>query len=131
MIKAPAIITGVSSLRDGGLSVRLHTNELSVQQKAEIMGYDGQFGYFLFKENSEGDIANLEIPKDNAPAEGKSKSQILRGMLYGLFKAQKEAGDFEVWYRKEMDKFITHVRQNIEAAMESQELGNPSHELDN
>lgn len=46
--QVPSTLEGVSLLKDGGVSLRFHTNELSAEEKTELSKYFQQFGWLLF-----------------------------------------------------------------------------------
>lgn len=45
----PAVLEGVSTLKDGGVSLRFHTQELTAEEKANMFSWADRFGWLLFK----------------------------------------------------------------------------------
>jgi hypothetical protein len=114
IFQTPATVEGISTLKDGGLSVRLHTQELNDSETSELLKLNGKFGWFLIKETNiqEDDIGGLEdIRKDLG---GKSPSQRLRSVLYVMY---KEKGDtslsFEQYYGQKMEQFINYIKGEL------------------
>lgn len=108
---APAILTRVAYLRDGGLSLGFSTNELTAAEKVLVSEYHNQFGTVAFRQ---GDIAAEDIPASDASDEGKTPSQRLRGVLYVYWKQRGVSGDFEAYYRKWIEGEIEKVKAKLE-----------------
>lgn len=111
IFSVPAILDGFRPLKDGGASVTFHTQELSKEHKIEIMEYYDSFGYLLFSKN---EIDIDDVPKGNAIADqGKSPAQRLRNSLFVLWKQQKKDGDFDIWYKQQMELIIEQVKDRL------------------
>jgi len=108
---APAILTRVAYLKDGGVSLGFSTNELSDEEKVIASKFYNRFGYVLFSEST---ITDKDIPKADASDESKSPSQRLRAALFVLWKQRGEKQDFEVFYRQQMEKAIDRVKQLLD-----------------
>lgn len=107
-----AILEGVTPLKDGGVSLRFHTNEVNKDQKVMLMEFYQSFGWLLFSANEH---QESEIPKDIAKRDsGQSPSQRLRAVLFVLWKQMGEQGDFEAFYTQKMEAFINKVKDNLE-----------------
>ena len=106
----PATLEGVSLLKDGGISVRFHTNELSIKEKAEISNFYQQFGWVLFSPQQI-DETDLELEQIRKDVGGKTPAQRLRAVL---FIAYQQGGQidkpFEQYYAEHMEKFINRVK---------------------
>lgn len=111
IFQAPSYVDGVSPLKDGGLSVRFHTQELTNEEKLTILNFYQSFGYLLFKENQ---FSEEEIPKEDAPEEGKSQSQRLRGVIYLVWKQQNKEPDFEKFYRRQTEGLIQQYKERLD-----------------
>lgn len=115
-MKAVALQTIISSIRaktDGSLSLTLQTPELSVQDKVMVMSLQNVVCDALFQPQDE---EFPEIHRVEGKVEGKTPSQRLRGALYVLWQKRRIEEDFEVWYRRQMDKIINQVKLKIEEA---------------
>jgi hypothetical protein len=109
---APAILTRIAYLKDGGLSLGFATNELSDEEKVIASRFHQKFGFVLFKENQ---FKEEEVPDADASDESKSPSQRLRATLFVLWKQKsKPKPEFEVFYRQQMEKAIERVKQLLD-----------------
>lgn len=109
-MKFAAYFTGFSSRSDGSAGLRFATQEITSEEFAELSKALNQFGWLLFKENS---ISSEDIPDEDA-TEGKKPSQRLRASLYILWDQNGKKGDWESYYRLQMDKVIEHVKSKLE-----------------
>lgn len=110
--QVPAVLDGVSTLKDGGLSVRFHTQEVNNEQKIAVMNFMAQFGWLLFSSQEHDD--ELELDKIRKDTGGKTPSQRLRGVLYIEYQQSgKQDLTFEQYYAKRMEQFIGYVKQNL------------------
>lgn len=108
----PAILEGITALKDGGLSIRFHTNEVNDQDKLSAMSYFQKFGWLLFADQEHDDSTELEqIRRDTG---GKTPSQRLRSTIYVEYQ-QSNIKDqtFEQYYARKMEKFIEYIKQNL------------------
>lgn len=111
IFQVPAILSRIAYLKDGGLSLGFSTNELSHQEKVTISEYHNTFGYLLFRANQ---FSESDMPDTDATDEQKSPAQRLRAALFILWKQSGETGDFEVYYRKQMEKAINRVKNLLD-----------------
>lgn len=105
-----SILTGIRATADHGLSVNFHTNELTTEEKAKIMGFHNGAGWLLFAEDT---VQDIDIPKNDTTTGLKTPSQRLRGCLYVLWQQRGAQGDFEAFYKMQMDKFINLVKEKL------------------
>ena len=117
MIQAPAIISGVSTRVDGGLGIRITTNEIPEELRNEIFDLNQKFGWFAFKEDKSFD--DKDMPKEPSNYEDKSPSKRLRAILFVLWKEKQKKGDdveddFEVYYRKQINRIIETIKEKLE-----------------
>jgi hypothetical protein len=108
---SPAILTVGAPTKDGGMRLKLETQELSNEQKVELLNYNNTFGNFLFAPNP---LQESDIPKEPAKREGKTPSERLRGVLFLIY---KETGgkeeNFYQFYLEQMEKMINHYKMKI------------------
>lgn len=112
VFQIPAILEGVSPLKDGGLSLRFHTNEVKESSdKTEVINFFNTFGWLQFSDQSIN-----HIPRDAAYREAgaKSPSQRLRNSLFVLWKNRYSDMPFDPWYEAQMDKIIARVQGSID-----------------
>lgn len=106
-----AILEGVTPLKDGGVSLRFHTNETTKDNKVLLMEYYQSFGWLLFQQNN---FQTGDIPKDTAKRDsGQTPSQRLRAVLFVLWTQLDKPGEFEVFYNQKMETFINRVKENL------------------
>lgn len=111
--QVPAILDGVSSLRDGGLSIRYHTNELTQEEKVKVMDFLQGFGWLLFSENEQ-DEDSLILEDIRRDTGGKSPAQRFRAVLYVSYQQSGHTDlTFEQFYAKQMEKHINYEKQNL------------------
>lgn len=111
-IQIPATIEGVSTLKDGSMSIRLHSQEMSVEQKVVLMEFVQKFGWLLFRENQ---FTDEDIPDRDAELdEKKSLSERLRAVI--IVEGQQKGiprDELGSYYRKEMEKRIQEVKNKL------------------
>lgn len=111
IFSAPAILTRVAYLKDGGVSLGFSTNELSDEEKVIASKFFQKFGYVLFSEST---ITDKDIPKGDASDESKSPSQRLRAVLFILWRQENPKEDFESFYRQQMERAIGRVKKLLD-----------------
>lgn len=109
-----AIVDGVTKKKDGTLSIKLGTQELSPEETAELFKFGNQQLWVAFKDTpvSEGDV---EAPDFLPEFDGqKSHSQRLHGVLYKLWELRtdkkKTARQF---YEDYMEKLINTIKEKL------------------
>lgn len=106
-IQTNAIITGIRAKVDKSLGVTLSTPELSPEDKAEFMRLQGSNLVCLFKPLDE---QNTPVYKIDKELETKTPGQRLRATLYVYWTQQGEPGDFDSFYKDQMEKFIDKIK---------------------
>lgn len=108
----PAILNSISHTTDGGLRLGFLTNEMTAEQKLEMVRLHQQFGYLLFQPNS---INATDIPKEDAEDKTKTPSKRLRAVLYVLHTQQGgKKEDFETFYRTKTEEIIEHFKGKLD-----------------
>lgn len=111
-IQVPAILTRIAYLKDKGLSLGFSTQEISDEEKVVVSRFHNEFGYLLFKKN---EFKDEDIPQNNAPTdEQKTPSQRLRAVLFVLWKQQGQLGDFDTFYRAQVDRIIEKIKRALD-----------------
>lgn len=104
----------ISSLADGGLSLLFHTNEMTPEEKLELMQEHGKFGWMLFSKSV---IQPVDIPRRDPDLEGKTPSQRLRGVIFVLWKQMRDTGQtamkFEDFYRGQIENLIDKYKEKL------------------
>ncbi len=115
VLQLPCTLNGYSRKKDRSVSLRLETTtEVDSDVVRDIDTFLLKAGYFLFSENQ---IQDSDIPKDNAPIEGKSDSKRLYDVLYVMWHGLKEKGntnqDFNSFYHAKMERIIEHFKDQL------------------
>ena len=112
-IEVPATLEGIRRLADRSASLRFtSTQEITVPEMAALDSLYQSGGWLLFAENQ---INYADIPKDDAPHDGKTQGQRLRGVFFRSWeKNTDQTEDFEAYYRRRMEKLIAYVKQELE-----------------
>jgi len=106
-----ATLEGVRALKEGGLSLSFHSQELSKEEMVSVMQFYQAFGYLLFSPEQ---LNEEDIPKEKlSPDEEKSPSKRLRSILFILWKQQGGEGDFEAFYRKKMEAIMNQLKERL------------------
>lgn len=106
-----ATLEGVRALKEGGLSLSFHSQELSKEEMVSVMQFYQSFGYLLFSPEQ---LGEEDIPKEKlSPDEEKSPSKRLRSILFIIWKQQGGEGDFEAFYRKKMEAIIEQLKSRL------------------
>lgn len=108
---APAILTSLSYTKDRGLRLGFATNELTDEDKVIASKFHGKFGWVLFAENQ---FKDEDIPDTDATDESRSPSRRLRDVLFVLWHQRGKKGDFESFYRVNMDQAIDRVKKLLD-----------------
>lgn len=114
MKAVPSYIKKVTTLKDKSLQLTVETQELDPETSTDIFRLFDKYGWFFFFENLP-DPEKVEIPEGNAPeGETKTHGQRLRAVLFVWWEQQgKPGGDFEFFYRQQMEKLIDHIKQKL------------------
>lgn len=109
----------VRPLKDGGWSIRFHTNEPNKSQIDSMLANHNQFGVLYFeggKEELSNDISNeldsIDLDIYDKP---KSQSQRLRNVLYRLWEQENDdMVEFKEYYRMKTEAIISHFKDKLE-----------------
>lgn len=107
-------IESIASRVDGTVTVKLSTQELQPQKAGELFSLRGKYCKVLI---SDSNITTLEAEAvDSTSIVGgvkkKRESQRLRDVLF-LLNLQNENIDFDVFYKNEMEKIISHYKSKL------------------
>lgn len=113
VFQIPAILDGISPLKDGGLSLRFHTNEVkNSRDKTKVMEFFSTFGWLQFSDQSIHSVPDQVAYRE---AGAKTPSQRLRNSLFVLWKNRYSDTPFDPWYEQQMEKIIARVQGSIDA----------------
>lgn len=115
-------LVGVSPMKDGGVSLRFQTTELSKKEKNVLQDYYQEYGWLLFAidEVKDGKLSGkTKMTKDDVPQkkvpypdyDKTSKSQKLRFLITKY--AEDNGKEAESYYEKAMDKYISYWEKQL------------------
>lgn len=113
-----AYIQKIETTADRCLKIKLSTQELPAEAKAQLFDLQDKYIFVAFKEAEKGDILEdeLDIPEvDKIEKDAKTPSQRLRNVIYIFFLQQnKGKEDFDTFYRRNMEKIIDRIKNELE-----------------
>lgn len=113
ILKVPATIEKVITMNDGGLRLYVDTQELMPQDKGLVMEMHRKIGAFVFAEQSIQEEDLVELPKFHLEEGEKSHGARLRSALFVLWEQKKMTEPFDSFYKKQMERFITAVKEKL------------------
>ena len=114
-IETDIVIGGIRSRIDGSLGFNASTPELSSEEKVAFMSLQGVALKMLVVPIDEPNAPTVTVEKD---LNQKPASQRLRAVLYVLWEQQGNKGTFEDFYKMQMEKFISAVKDKFELPFE-------------
>lgn len=108
-MKLPATFTGFGSRADGSASLRFSTQELTSEDFAHLKQELNSFGWLVFASQEEA----LEVPTEKVSDETKKPSVRLRAVFYLLWQKKGSEGDFDSFYRGQMELLISRIKDKI------------------
>ena len=110
-IETPIIISSIRSKVDGSLGFSASTPELTPKEKVAFFELQNQNlnGFFEPAESKP-----TEVKKVKGELWEKSPSQRLYAVIFLYWKQQGEQGDFNVFYKKQMERLINKVKDLLE-----------------
>lgn len=104
------ILTSASTRADGSIGLRLATPELRPEEKATFFELQGVNCKMVL----EPDLDGLQDAKEiKGEFDTKTPGQRLRATLFVYWKQLKEPGDFDSFYRRNMEKLIDYVKTKL------------------
>jgi hypothetical protein len=114
LVKVEAILDSISTLKDRSIKMVFYTQEVGAEQGFKLFSMRNSYGWLLFKDNP---IQKEDIPDDDALefAKMKTSSQRLRSTLFVLWNQLGRPGEFDPFYKREMEAFIESVKARLES----------------
>lgn len=117
MIVIPAILTSYKSLKDRTLVLQFETNEPTPEQLVNI-ALSVQYAGFLAFNKDAFKTEQLQIIHDTKAEYDdptKTPSKRLKNVLFIAWKQKNEGyNDFNDYYNSKMEKFIEHIKKQLE-----------------
>lgn len=109
-ISLDLIITGLRAKKDGSLGLTCETPELDAEFKVAMFSLQNVNLKALFQPEQSSE-APLEVKTE---IDQKTPSQRLRNTLFILWKNEGEKGDFDSFYKLNMEKIIDFVKRKLD-----------------
>lgn len=111
-LKKSAQMTGVMrKTSDKTMNVRFNTNEATSEELAIWDSFAGMTGWLLFAPDN---IQDEDIPQEDTEFQTKTPSQRLRGVLFRYFEQQGSNGEFNDFYKTQMETIINHFKSKLD-----------------
>ena len=108
-ISCEMIMTSASTRTDGSLGLRFSTPELPPADKTAFFEIQNlNLKVLLQPLNAVADLHEVK-----AEFEEKTPSQRLRATIFVYWKQQKEPGEFEMFYKRQMEKLIDFIKTKL------------------
>lgn len=101
----PANFDNLSLRKDGSVSLKFDTRELTGDEINQLLGYRNTEGWLQFSQNKEFKAP----PTENANTDLKSPSELQRDAMYVWYKESKSDQTYETFYNTKMEQ----IRQMI------------------
>lgn len=110
------ILEGISTRADGSLVFKIATQEIGSTEAARLFELRNKFlKYLLTDENiSPLDEKLIEELKLKDGKKVKTRSQVLRSVLFRLWEISDAGVDFDTWYENEMTRIIDHYKTKLD-----------------
>lgn len=106
----PAQLNSVNDRVDRSSKLIFDTRELSNNEFNQLRDVRGLEGWLLFSINP---VQEADIPNVQAEIEGKTPAQRLRAVMYLLHKQEGIQLDFDLFYKSEYEKIISHFKNKL------------------
>lgn len=110
-IKTQAIISTISSRRDGSARVSFETPELESDEFSAFRELQGINLEAYFKPM---DFVVKDIKEIKSEVDTKTPSQRLRAVLFVLYDQEGRPGEFSEYYSKKMEKMIDFIKDKLD-----------------
>jgi hypothetical protein len=101
----PSAFDNLSLRKDGSVSLKFDTRELSGEEITTLLGFRNTEGWLQFSQSN-----NFETPPDEKPnLDLKSPSELLRNALYVRYLETKQTSTFQTYYNTKMEQ----IRQSV------------------
>lgn len=114
-VAIPVLVDTLSTKKDGSVKVVLETREMPPANMATLFALRNIEAWAVLAPQLK-DIEAGDIPQEKPdPAIGtKTPAQRLRAVFYVYWEQRGKQGDFESFYRVQMEKVIETVKENLE-----------------
>lgn len=106
----PSSFDNLSLRKDGSVSLKFDTRELSGEEINKLLGYRNTEGWLQFSQSSE----FVPPPNEKPNLDLKSPSELLRDAIYVWYKDSESNQTFETFYNTKMEQIRQGVLSKIE-----------------
>lgn len=110
-ISLSIVIDGIRAKKDRSLGLTVSTPEMTVEEKTLMLELQGVNCHATIQPLDE---EFPEIVEVKAETDRKTASSRLRGILWVLWDKRGREGDFDVFYRAQMEKFIQRIKDLVD-----------------
>lgn len=108
-ILLPAQFENISFRKDGSVTLKFETRELTGDEIQALLGYRNTEGHLQYSL-----VGVFEKPPETAPnLDLKSKSERLRNAMYVRFKDKQLPGTFDNYYNTRMEQYIINELKDV------------------
>lgn len=112
ILKKPSqLMSVVRKVTDKTMNVRFNTNEATSEELAMWDRFAGMTGHLLFAIDN---LQDEDVPIEDTEFSTKTPSQRLRGVMFILWQQEGAIGDFNDYYRTELEKIINHYKLKLD-----------------
>ena len=114
-VVVPVMVDSLATKKDGSVKITLETQETTPQAMTSLFSLRQQLAWAVIAPELQ-DIEEADIPQEKPdPSIGtKTPAQRLRAVMYVFWEQKGKQGDFESFYRVQMEKVIETVKENLE-----------------
>lgn len=111
-IQVPCTFDAANRRKDKTVGMRFTSNyEVTNEDFAEMDRLMGKTGWVLFSPN---EFKDADVPKEDAPSEGKSVSQRVRAVNYVAWETMTDKSvPFDQWHSQRMEAYIQQVKDKL------------------
>lgn len=111
----PIYIDGINTLKDGSVSLKLVTQELTPSKAGDVFALRGKLCFAYFSERQIEDNEKKIVDSLDPELKGKTPGQRLRAVLFRLWEQENEGyKDSESFYKYKMEQIINTYKSNLE-----------------
>ncbi len=117
IFQVPAEVSKVQSMSNRSIRLQIDTQEnITDEEIAKLFAFFEKVGWFTFlPEERKIDAADVLTTPEWKPEfpEEKSPSSRMRGVIYRIWESRGKSGDFNDYYKKQMDKLCEALKEQI------------------
>lgn len=110
-LKSNFVLGGLRSNVDKGVSIGGHLPELTDEEFAALRSLQGVNSEIFIRPLDDEPEDVFEVDKE---VETKTDAQRLRSVLFLLWRAAGEQGEFRNYYHQHMERIITHYKEQLD-----------------